>query len=271
MAALLLILAAIAVAVAALWFVGSREPVFSIKAETRLWFVAIKTNKALPRDCAPSVQVLWSVCSDFALIGAQEPYWTHFMVVASAAPPPLVNSTSVQDAYVARLRLLTPSRMALGVLKALVWTGVLSRPRSNGVPDAGALGFRPELLPTERSVAALLAKPADYAPVMVNFLEYADPTPSGESGRTAYRRYGQVALRTVYSTGGALVFFARVEEVVRVPKAGPTLGRWSELAAMRYPNPQAILSMEAVPAYRDALKHRDAGLARTVVIATHPC
>ena len=37
---------------------------------------------------------------------------------------------------------------------------------------------------------------------------------------------------------------------------------------MHYPNPAAILTMEHAPDYRDALHHRDAGLERTVVIAS---
>jgi len=37
---------------------------------------------------------------------------------------------------------------------------------------------------------------------------------------------------------------------------------------MRYPSPAAILTMENVADYRAALHHRDAGLERTVVIAS---
>jgi hypothetical protein len=58
--------------------------------------------------------------------------------------------------------------------------------------------------------------------------------------------------------------------VLREAKAGPTIGCWHDVAAMRYPNPPAILTMEHVPEYRAALHHRDAGLERTVVIASTP-
>jgi hypothetical protein len=66
------------------------------------------------------------------------------------------------------------------------------------------------------------------------------------------------------------LFYGAVAEVAHAPKSGPTVGAWHDIAAMRYPNPRAILSMEHVPEYRAALKHRDDGLARTVVIASSP-
>jgi hypothetical protein len=84
-------------------------------------------------------------------------------------------------------------------------------------------------------------------------------------------RYCLVAMRTVYSTGGHLLFAGRILSVLREPKAGPTIGRWDDLAAMRYPSPSAILSMEHAPDYHAALDDRDAGLERTLVIATTPC
>jgi hypothetical protein len=40
------------------------------------------------------------------------------------------------------------------------------------------------------------------------------------------------------------------------------------IAAMQYPNPPAILSMEHALDYRAALDHRDAGLERTLVVAS---
>jgi uncharacterized protein (DUF1330 family) len=83
-------------------------------------------------------------------------------------------------------------------------------------------------------------------------------------------RYGIVAMRTVYRTGGHLLFTGRILSVLREAKAGPTIGRWDDVAAMRYPNPPAILSMEHAPDYHAALDDRDAGLERTMVIATTP-
>lgn len=111
---------------------------------------------------------------------------------------------------------------------------------------------------------------------MVNFFRYREqaryPDDQGApvSGRRAYSRYGMVALETVYRTGGRLVFFGRVEETVLEAKSGPMTGAWDDIGVMQYTEPKAILTMEQVPKYRDALKHRDAGLAQTVIIASTP-
>ena len=162
-----------------------------------------------------------------------------------------------------------------GVLKTLIALGILTKPDGPIVQDAQALSFRSDVMPSAASISRLLAQPQSYAPAMVNFLGYykdaqyraAQP---GVSGRTAYMRYGMVAMRTVYRTGGHLLFTGRILEVLREAKAGPTMGRWDDLAAMRYPNPPAILSMEHAPDYHAALDDRDAGLERTLVIATTP-
>ena len=109
---------------------------------------------------------------------------------------------------------------------------------------------------------------------MVNFFRYrerAQYDPAEEtavSGRRAYSRYGAVALETVYRTGGRLVFFGRIEETLLEAKAGPMTGIWDDIGVMQYTEPKAILTMEQVPKYRHALKHRDAGLAQTVIIAS---
>jgi hypothetical protein len=262
----LTVLVAFAAVVAALWMIGAREPVYRMRGEGAVWFIAVRGEAAL----APGVRVLWSASSDFALIGAEDAYWTRFLVVSGPGASPLAGE-AFEDVYVARLRLLTPPRMALGLVRLLVLTGILSRPSTETVAtDPGALGFRADAMPSAKAVATLLARPAGYAPAMVNFLAYRDHAPGGETGRAAYRRYGLVAMRTVFRTGGALLFYATVTGIVRAAKAGPTVGAWHDIAAMRYPHPRAILSMEHVPEYRAALKHRDAGLARTVVIASTP-
>lgn len=266
-------LAALAALFALVWLVGAREPVFKVGRGAPVWFVAQKGAGAL--SLAEGVTLNWSAESDFALIGADTPYWSRFYVLsggqASAMP---IDLAGAEDAYVARLRIFTPPRFALGVLRLLIAFGILSKPKGEVAHDAQNLGFRAELMPNARAIAQLLAKPVDYSPCMVNFLgyfvaaKYAAPRPNPGSGAAAYRRYGLVAMRTVYRTGGHLLFYGAVEEVLRDAADGPTRGAWHDIAVMRYPNPLAILSMEHAPDYRAALHHRDAGLDRTVVIAS---
>lgn len=263
-----IIAAALATLAALLWLIGAREPVYKLQGEGQIWFVAVR---GAGEGLAPGVKRLWTAQSDLAFIGADQPYWSRFMIASGDVDMPITDGW-FEDAFVARIRLLKPPRLALGLIGALTRSGVLSRPSTEEVAlDGQALGFDAGLMPSADAIAALLAKPASYAPAMVNFLRYYPDAKDGSgSGRRAYRRYGTVAMRTVYRTGGHLLFYGIVQDVVREASAGPTPGRWDDVAAMRYPNPRAILSMEHLPEYRAALKHRDAGLERTVVIASTP-
>lgn len=256
----------------ALWAWGRSEPIYAISEGEPVFFVALKTaDPAAPLPpLAAGVELRWQAQADFTLIGEGEPYWTRFAVLAGGAPdaPPLALD-GVSDAYVVRLRMVRPPALALGVLKLLIATGVLPKPEGAVAQDVSGMGFRADAMPTARQIETLLAKPADYAPSMVNFLKYraqATAPDEGKSGAAAYQVYGLVAMRTVYRTGGRLLFYGRVEQVLRAPSAVPPIA-WDDIAVMQYPSSPAILTMEHVPEYRAALKHRDAGLDRTVVIA----
>lgn len=259
---MLIALGIVLVVLTALWVVGSQEPVYRLGGVGEAWFVALKgADEAALNDEA---RIVWRSKADFALIGADDAYWTRFCIVRTAGASPLRADAKFEDAFVARIRLFTPPKLALGVLRTLVRVGILPTPRGAIAQEAQHLGQRADLMPTTSGIAQLLAQPSSYAPAMVNFLRY-----NQNGGAASYRKYGMVALRTVFRAGGALLFYAKVLEIVRTANAGPTLGAWDDLAAMRYPNPPAILSMEHAPAYRAALHHRDEGLAATVVIASH--
>lgn len=267
MTVLLTILGVLVGVAALLWLIGANEPVYKATTKGPAWFVALKG----PANLAPGARSLWSSAADFALIGANEPYWTRFHIVASETNP-LPDDAAVEDAFVARIAMTAPPKLALGILRTLIAIGVLSRPPTGDVAhDGQGMGFRDDVMPNAKAVETLLAQPASYAPSMVNFLHYYDTAKyaRGGSGKAAYQRYGAVALKTVHRTGGALLFYGSVTEIVRAAKAGPCVGVWDDVAAMRYSNPAGILSMERVPEYRAALGHRDAGLERTVVIASH--
>jgi hypothetical protein len=259
------------VALVTVWIIGAREPVYGVARGEPAWFVAVRgSDQTLA--LSPNVTITWSGRADFAFIGA-DTYWSRFYILSGgdAARMP-ANPGNVEDAYVARVKLAAPPKLALGFLRLLIALGILGKPHGEVGGDAQAKGYRAELMPDQTAIVRLLAQPQSYAPSMVNFLAYypsagyADGRAS--SGRAAYARYGMVALRTVYRTGGHLLFYGRVTEVLREATSGPTIGAWSDVAAMHYPNPNAILSMEHVAAYRAALHHRDAGLERTVVIAS---
>lgn len=245
-----------------LWAIGRNEVPFAIGKGAAV-FVALKDA---PLDAALG-DLRWPSSADLSFVGPDDPYWSAFAIVRGdpAAIVQRVAQAGAADAFVARISLVTPPAFALGLLKALVLLGVLSRPEGPISRDVGSLGQDAAFLPNAANIERLLEQAPSYAPAMVNFLEYAKP-----DGARAYMRYGRVALRTVYRTGGRLLFFARVREILRAADAGPCVGAWDELAAMQYNRPEAILSMEHAPDYRAALHFRDEGLKRTVVIASTP-
>lgn len=269
----LILAAAIAGLVAVLWVVGARERAFAIATGDPQWFIALRGQGGA---LAPGVRENWRGSADLTLVGPDDPYWHRFIIASGGDPNKMpVSLDGVEDAYVARVKLRRPPQLLLGVLKALVSSGILSKPDGAIVQDAQALSFRADVMPSAANISRLLAKPATYSPAMVNFLAYhSDAQYRGGSnnisGRAAYMRYGIVAMRTVYRTGGHLLFSGRILSVLREATAGPAIGRWDDVAAMRYPNPPAILSMEHAPDYHAALDDRDAGLERTLVIATTP-
>lgn len=268
-----LVVIVIILVIGTIWIIGAREPVYSVKDGEPAWFVAVRAN-ATPRF-TPGVRITWSGAADFPLIGAEESYWTRFYVLAGGrvGQSPLL-SDDMEDAFVARIALFAPPSFALGMLRSLCNLGIIAKPKGEVMRNVDGVHFRKDVIPNNESIAALLSRPTAYAPTMVNFLAYLPQANYADgragSGADAYRRYGTVAMKTVYRTGGALMFYGRVLEIVRPATAGPAAGVWDDVAAMRYPSPSAILSMENVPEYHAALHHRDAGLARTIVVATQP-
>jgi hypothetical protein len=272
MIAALFFFAALAAFGALIWLIGAQEPVYDLSAGNEPhWFIAIRGGSG---QLGANVTQLFESRADFSFIGPDDAYWHRFIIAsggdASALPIDLGNA---QDAYVARVTLRRPPRIVLGILKTLVTLGVLTKPKGPIARNPQDLGFRADLMPGAEPIARLLAQPPSYAPAMINFLAYKPQASYADgretvSGRTAYARYGLVALRTVYRTGGRLLFAGRIAAVLREATAGPAIGHWDDVAAMQYPDPAAILSMEHAPDYNGALAHRDAGLKRTLVIAS---
>jgi len=272
----LTLIIASAVAALPIWliYLGSREPVSRMHAGRLTWFVATKD----PQGTRPGtgLDVLWSSDADFAFIGEDDAYWSQFMIVTGELPvlegylPTIENAA---DAYIAEIALIRPPRIMLGLLRALHLTGLRGAPGSSfdvehilSYGDGG-------VLPTRSSIGNLQSNPPDYQPDMVNFLSYRERAvyadgDRGLSGRAAYQIYGREAVKAVYRTGGSLVFFAAVKRVVRPAFGWHSEISWHTLAAMRYRSRDAILTMEMIPEYRAALVDRDAGLEKTVVIAS---
>lgn len=262
----------VAAVVALAWAVGAREEVYKVSQPGANWFVALKRSRQDAPAFAPGLRVTWFSRADSAFVGPADPYWTEFYILNGEAAQPIQAYDAIEDAFAARIELFRPPPLILGMLRILIAIGALSKPRGPVLRDGQSIGHRPDVMPSAENIAALLAQPAAYAPAMVNFLAYYPSAryAQGGSGRAAYMRYGRVAMRTVYRTGGHLLFFGRVRDIVREADAGPCAGKWDDVAAMQYMRPDAILSMEHAPDYRASLVHRDAGTDRTIVIASTP-
>lgn len=123
------------------------------------------------------------------------------------------------------------------------------------------------VMPTSQAIAALRAHPDQATPVvMVNWLKFKPVAsyPAGTppvSGKTAYHRYGKVAMATTHSIGAKLVFAARYRFMLVGNAGEPAAGRWDEFALMQYPGRAAFGTMAALRRYRRGLADREAGLA----------
>jgi len=107
--------------------------------------------------------------------------------------------------------------------------------------------------------------------VMVNLLRYRDqalypPDAAAApcSGREAYQRYSEVALRTVGEVGGDLVYLGRVAVSVIAPGGE----EWDDVALVRYPSRRAFIEMISRADYQAGAVHRTAALADSRLICT---
>jgi len=107
--------------------------------------------------------------------------------------------------------------------------------------------------------------------IMVNLLRYREraayPQSSAAtpcSGREAYQRYSEVALRTVAEVGGELFYLGRVAASVIAP-AGE---EWDDVALVRYPSRRAFVEMIGRADYQAGAVHRTAALADSRLICT---
>lgn len=124
--------------------------------------------------------------------------------------------------------------------------------------------------PTADQVRALRDTGRDGPVVMLNLLKFRDMAAydDGEviSGADAYARYQHAFTVTVGAISQAEVLFDGPAEQVFIGMAGSLEADWDKVLMVRYPTRGHFLAMMADPGYRLALRHRYAGLARTVLL-----
>lgn len=126
--------------------------------------------------------------------------------------------------------------------------------------------------PTADQVRALRDVPDERPITMVNLLKfraqarYDEPGEAPCSGREAYQRYKRAFTETVGAVSQARVVFSGPVQQVFIGRAGEPEADWDEVLVVRYPSRKHFLAMMADPTYREALRHRYAGLERTVLL-----
>jgi uncharacterized protein (DUF1330 family) len=127
--------------------------------------------------------------------------------------------------------------------------------------------------PTADQVRALRDHGRDGPIVMLNLLKFRDkaayPADSGEpamSGAEAYGRYQTAFTETVGDISQAEILYDGPAEQVFIGMAGTPETDWDKVLLVRYPSRQHFLGMMADGTYREALRHRYAGLERTVLL-----
>jgi len=107
-----------------------------------------------------------------------------------------------------------------------------------------------------------LASSGDDGPVvMLNLLKFK----AGDGARE-YDNYGATATKMVGETGGRVLYVGRCDQVL----IGDAADGWDAIALVEYPSRKAFLEMVGRKDYQQAHTHREAGLERTVLLATTP-
>lgn len=129
-------------------------------------------------------------------------------------------------------------------------------------PGLGTKGH----MPTFAAMQVFMDHPQRKTPVMmVNWLKFRsqalyEDASAPVSGREAYLRYGRVAVPAAHYLGGKLLYAARFQQILIGNDGDPGETLWDEFALMQYPGRDAFKKMASMRRYRQALRHRNAGL-----------
>ena len=113
--------------------------------------------------------------------------------------------------------------------------------------------------PERDQFEAFKALPRDEPIMMLNLLRFRDRAAYDDeelSGAEAYARYGQESAPIFHRVGGRIIWRGKPETVL----VGPRDEYWDQAFIARYPAAAAFLEMVTDPAYRVAVKHRQAAV-----------
>jgi uncharacterized protein (DUF1330 family) len=124
--------------------------------------------------------------------------------------------------------------------------------------------------PTKESFGLFKSLPTDRTIHMLNLVrlrgQAAYPDGRKASGLEAYRAYARESGPVFVRLGGSQIWIGRPELTL----IGPDSERWDIAFIAQYPSGQAFIDMIRDPAYREAVKHRQAAVADSRLIRLAP-
>lgn len=124
--------------------------------------------------------------------------------------------------------------------------------------------------PTKEQFAAFKEMQREGPIHMLNLVRFRDRARYEDgrqaSGKEAYGAYARESGPVFKRVGGKLHWLGRFELTV----IGPTSERWDTVFIAEYPNANAFTEMLRDPAYREAVKHRQAAVEDSRLIRLKP-
>ncbi len=124
--------------------------------------------------------------------------------------------------------------------------------------------------PTREQFAAFQAIGRSGPLQMLNLVRFRDEAayPDGKqaTGQEAYRAYAKASGPVFARVGGRQIWLGRFELTL----IGPPGERWDAVFIAEYPSAAAFAEMLRDPAYREAVKHRQAAVADSRLIRLAP-
>jgi uncharacterized protein (DUF1330 family) len=117
------------------------------------------------------------------------------------------------------------------------------------------------ITPNAEQFRELASSPDEGPVVMLNLLKFK----AGDGARE-YDAYGNVATKMVAEGGGRVLYVGHCDQVL----IGDAAEGWDAIALVEYPSRKAFIEMVSRKDYQQAHTHREAGLERTVLLATTP-
>ena len=217
----------------------------------------------------------WFNCQ-YTNIG-KEDFWTNASIIEFENKETLLKAfnnklefSNIKALQVFNVLPNNPSRLLIDFLKLFRPAGYLFKLFKNSLIEE-FIENNSEIIPSKKQTKRLLNETSNKKAYMINLLEARETAKYSDqsiviSGREAYyKKYGNIALRSVLLMGGDVTYVGRFngEPLIEFNVPNDTKGNWQALGIMEYPLARNMLDLEKMPGYKEALKHRDAGLKKT--------